>query len=173
MKYILTPVIKKYKLINKSIKKHKLSLNNQKKPKKYKLINPHFLNIILNSEQYDSSFDDPLKHEIKIDDLNYRMCLEQREKWVDYIVNNDPRILKVKGKKNCVILILKNITSENNVYGIRYLTFMDNKFRKLEKESGGADVIKEIKNEKKEKRLYNVQNKQRTKRRNKKKIRRK
>lgn len=170
MRHILTPTIKKHDLFSNKTKKYNLLQNNQEKPKKYRLINPSFLNIILNSEWYDSGFDDPFKGGIKIDDLNYRMPVEQREKWVELITSGDSRIIKVKGKKNYVVLVLKNITSENGSGSVRYMTFVDEKKSILE---GELNVIKKSKVKEKEKRLYNVQSKPRIKRRSTKKIRRK
>jgi hypothetical protein len=163
----MIPTIKKHKLLKNEIKRHKLSENTQEKPKKYKLINPQIIQIISNSEYYTSSFDDPIKGGFRPDDLTYRMSEKQKEEWVDFIINDDPRILKIKHKRNFVVLVLRN-TENKNKKSIRYMLFLDQKCFSL-----GGDSDAEDKTEKKKTRLHNVSNKPRIKRGSKKKGRRK
>jgi hypothetical protein len=147
MKYNLHPLIKH-------------SLSEIQKPKRFKLINPEILKIISNSQFYNSSFDDPFKCGLKLDDLNYRCTIELREKFIDSIISNDPRIIKVKGKRNFAVITCKNST-DNNV--VRFVTFFDEKKSLLEGELNVSE--KEAKNSKEKKdRLHNVQNKSRVKR---------
>jgi len=142
--------------LNQSPKRHILY-----KPKKYKLINPQFLTIIFNSEFYNSSFDDPFSNGLKLEDLNYRCTIDQKEIWVESIVNNDPRIVRVKEKKNFVVLTCKSTNSGPT----RYITFYDDKKSLMEGESTNDEKEKDnIKIEKKKDRLHNVQNKSRVKR---------
>lgn len=161
----MIPTIKKHKLLKNEIKRHKLSENTQEKPKKYKLINPQIIQIISNSEYYTSSFDDPIKGGFRPDDLTYRLSEKQKEKWIEFIINDDPRILKIRHKRNFVVLVLKNTENKES---IRYMLFLDQKCFSL-----GGDSNAEDKTEKKKTRLHNVSNKPRIKRGSKKKGRRK
>lgn len=147
MKYNLHPLIK-------------YNLSEVQKPKRFKLINPEILKIISNSQFYNSSFDDPIKCGLKLDDLNYRCTIELREQFIESIVNNDPKIIRVRGKKNFAVITCKNSTN-NDV--VRFVTFFDEKRSLLE---GELNVVKkENKNSKEKKnRLHYVQNKSRVKR---------
>jgi len=166
MKHELITISKKHNLIKKNVKKYNLSQINKEKPQKFKLINPNILSIISNSERYNSDFEDPFKKGIKTEDLTYRMCREQKDEWINYILSGDERILKIKMKGNYVVLILKNITSNNNgIYNKRYMTFYD-------KTKGELDAIEKSETKKEKTRLHNVQNKPKSKRKRKKKIRR-
>lgn len=159
--------MKKYNLMENKVKRYKLSRNNQEKPIKYKLVNPQILSTINNSECYTSSFDNPNKSRLKLDDLVYRMSDEQKEKWINFIINDDPRILKIKVNRNTVTLVLKNTTFN----GIRYMSFIDQ--RKFLLEGVSNVTTRSKKKEKQEARLNNVSSKPRIKRRNKKKNKRK
>lgn len=164
MKYSLTP-IKRHNLSTPVIKKYKLS---QEKPKRFKLINPQYLITIMNSQFYDSSFDNPLTTGFKIDNLNYRCTPEMRNQFVEGIVNDDSRILKVKGKKNFVVVVCKG-SNDSNSDVIRYVTFVDERkgeYNAVEEEN--TPPIKEKKD-----RLHNVPNKSRVKRKGHGKSRRK
>jgi hypothetical protein len=153
----------KYDILNnkeKNIKKYTLLQNNQKKPKKFILINSDTINIILTSDNYNSSFDDPFKTGINPDDLNYRISEEQKEKWIDYIINGDPKIIKIKKKKNYVVLKLQNYFSKQSNNNYRYITFFG--FKKGEK-----NAFKDFEVTKKEEKLHNVSDKSKSKRKRK------
>lgn len=156
----------KFKLsIANVVKRHILT-----KPKKYKLINPEILNIITNSRFYNSSFDDPLQGGLTLDDLCYRLTQDQKEQWVEGIVNDDPRIFRIRQRKNFVILVCKNETNggkSNNIY--RYITFVDER----KGENDGIEEEGNAQTEKKKNRLHYVPNKPRLKKRSGKKSRRK
>lgn len=158
--------MKKYNLQSSKPKRFNLS-----KPKRYKLINPEILNIIENSEFYDSSFDDPSQKGMNIENLVYRLTQEQKDKWIEGIINNDPRIFRIKQKKNFVILVCINKSLGNNgnknIY--RYISFVDE--RKGDNNGYEKEEVTTIK--KKKDRLYNVQNKSRVKRKGIRKVRRK
>jgi hypothetical protein len=137
---------------------------NLRKPKKYNLINQELINIINNSRFYTSSFDNPFLKGVKLDELNYRCTDIQKENWIEGIINNDPRIIKVKAKKNFVVIVCRNHFDNKSE---RYVIFVNEK-----KWEGDLNATQD-KTKTKKIRLHNVQNKPRPKKRGRKKVTRK
>lgn len=156
------------------MKKYNLRLSPKKytlsKPKKYKLVNPKIIEIINNSKFYDSSFDDPTQLGLKVENLQYRLTQEQKEKWIEGIINDDSRIFRIKQRENFIILVCINESLMNNTKNklYRYITFVDERKGDNYAVEEEKTTIKEKKN-----RLHNVQNKSRSKRKGKRKGRRK
>jgi hypothetical protein len=147
------------------------------KPKRIKLKKLHKIiinnpeecfDIINKSIYYNSTFEDPFKTGINKDSINYRCTLQQREQIVQSIVDNDPRIYKVKQHGKYVIISCKNQFTANGSNPIRYMIFED------ERRKGEFDAGDKSSSTKKEKRhTTNDKNKLRTKKRGRRKSKRK
>lgn len=141
-----------------------------KKINKFQLIDSNlenYINIVKNSKFYDSTFDDPINQKIDFGSINFRICEDFRNYWINLISNRDPKIKRIKQKGTFLVIHCKGGISKKND---RFVIFQCEKEVKVDEDKNKKETSKKIS---KKRHKHIVKNKRRGKNKNSRKGRRK